>query len=306
MKTQILLYYQYVAISDPKAEKERQQELCKTLNLKGRIIIAKEGINGTVEGPLESCSRYMGEMLARPEFSNMNFKKSEGTGIAFPKLSVKVRNEIVSGSLGKEDINPAQFTAPYITAEKLHEWIHSDKEFYIIDMRNDYEHKVGFFKDSVLPPLKNFRDLPNILPQLAHLKDKTVVTVCTGGVRCEKASGFLLQHGFKEVYQLQNGIVTYMEKYPNEDFLGKLYVFDGRITMGFNTDSPSHVVVGKCERCNKPSDHYVDCGYIYCKGNRHFICCKDCLNKNGKAYSSRLCQIRDWFLELRSNKAQAN
>lgn len=303
MKTQILLYYKYTAIADPKAEKDTQVELCKTLNLKGRIIVSHEGINGTVEGEAESCAEYMKTMLARPGFSDIDFKKSEGTGIAFPRLSVKVRSEIVSASFGAEDINPAQFTAPYITAEKLHEWIHSDKEFYIVDMRNDYEHKVGFFKDSVLPPLKNFRDLPKVLPQLEHLKNKTVVTVCTGGVRCEKASGFLLNHGFKEVYQLQNGIVTYMEKYPNEDFLGKLYVFDGRVTMGFNTDAPNHVVVGKCERCGKPSDNYVDCGYLYCKGNRHFICCNNCLSKNGKAYSSRWCQVRDWFLQLKKTHA---
>ncbi len=306
MKTQILLYYQYVPIADPKAMLEQQKELCHSLNLKGRIIIAHEGINGTVEGAHESCQKYMDFMLSQKEFSGMNFKKSEGDGSAFPKLSVKLRSEIVSGSFGKEDVNPAVFTAPYITAETLHDWIHSNKEFYIIDMRNDYEHKVGFFKNSVLPPLKNFRDLPKVLPQLAHLKDKVVVTVCTGGVRCEKASGFLLQHGFKEVYQLQNGIVTYMEKYPNEDFLGKLYVFDGRVTMGFNTNDPKHVIVGTCERCGKPSDNYVDCGYIYCKGNRHFICCKECLSKNGKAYSSRFCQIKDWFLQLKkTDKAHA-
>jgi UPF0176 protein len=303
MKSQILLYYKYVHIADPKAVMSEQRELCNSLHLKGRIIVSGEGINGTIEGSPESCQSYMNTMLARPEFAEMNFKKSEGTGSAFPRLSVKVRSEIVSASFGSEDVNPAVFTAKHLSPEKLHEWIHSDKEFYIVDMRNDYEHKVGFFKNSVLPPLKNFRDLPKILPQLEHLKNKTVVTVCTGGVRCEKASGFLLNHGFKDVYQLENGIVSYMEKYPNEDFLGKLYVFDGRVTMGFNTSDPKHVIVGKCERCGGASDNYVDCGNLYCKGNRHFICCENCQNKNGKAYCSLKCNIRDWFSGLTTKKA---
>jgi UPF0176 protein len=95
-------------------------------------------------------------------------------------------------------------------------------------------------------------------------------------VRCEKASGFLVTHGFTDVYQLWGGIVTYMEKYPNEDFHGQLYVFDGRITMGFNLDDPKRVIVGRCEACDNPSEHYINCGNNDC--HRHFICCADCLH----------------------------
>lgn len=287
---EILLYYKYTSVQDPQELKKQQEELCKKLNLKGRIIVANEGINGTVEGLKENTTKYIEEMIKNPLFTDIHFKKSVGDGNAFPRISVKVRSEIVSAHLGEDDFSPTQITGKYISAEELHEWIENKKQFFIIDMRNDYEHKVGYFENSILPPLANFRDLPKILPELEHLKDKTIVTVCTGGVRCEKASGFLVKHGFTDVYQLYGGIVTYMEKYPNEDFKGKLYVFDNRVVMGFSTDDPKHEIVGKCDKCGEKSDNYLDCDYKHCKGHRHFICCKNCLEKDGKAYCSEECK----------------
>ncbi len=272
---QILLYYKYTNIADPERFATEQRMLCEDLHLKGRLIIAKEGLNGTVEGTLEETEKYAAALLADPRFADMNFKKSVGTGDAFPRLSIKVRDEIVSLHLGEKDFSPTRVTGKYISPEELHSWIHdSKKEFYIVDMRNDYEHKIGFFKNSILPPLKNFRDLPALLPTLEHLKDKTVVTVCTGGVRCEKASGFLVNNGFNDVYQLHNGIVSYMEKYPEEDFAGKLYVFDGRIAMGFNSPTVAHEIVGRCARCSAPSENYVNCKLKSC--NAHFITCEAC------------------------------
>jgi UPF0176 protein len=161
----------------------------------------------------------------------------------------------------------------------LHNWFRDQKKFYIIDMRNDYEYAVGHFYNSVLPKnLKHFRDLPKILPEIQHLTNETIVTVCTGGVRCEKASGFLIHHGFKDVYQLQDGIITYMEKYPNQDFLGKLYVFDRRVVMGFNTDKSDHQIVGKCVKCSNQSENLVD---FYDNGIRRYqIVCPDCVTVN--------------------------
>ncbi len=290
---EILLFYKYVPLTDPEAVARDQRLLCERLGLKGRLIIAAEGINVTLEGTTENTARYIEELERDERFQGIHFKRSVGTGSAFPKLSIKVRSEIVSLHLGKDDFSPLETTGAYITAEELHDWIHSDKEFYIIDMRNDYEHKVGHFAGSILPPLTNFRDLPAVLPTLAHLKDKTIVTVCTGGVRCEKASGFLVKHGFKNVYQLFGGIVTYMEKYPNEDFKGLLYVFDGRVTMGFNVEGPDHEIVGKCERCNASTENYIDCAYVHCRGKRHILCCKSCLDTNGKGYCSPDCRTSD-------------
>lgn len=286
---EILLYYKYTAIADPSEFCRTQKLLCEKLGLTGRIIIAPEGINGTVEGLAENTQKYIDETIKDPRFADMNFKRSPGTGNAFPKLSIKARSEIVSAHLGDADVNPAETTGKYLSPEDLHDWIHGDKEFYIVDMRNDYEHAVGFFKNSILPPLGHFRDLPKILPKLAHLKNKTVVTVCTGGVRCEKASGFLVTHGFKDVYQLHNGIVSYMEKYPNEDFAGKLYVFDGRVTMGFNNPVKEHEIVGRCRKCHTPSENFVNCLLPTC--HDHFICCEKCLNKKGEPFCSWKCAL---------------
>jgi len=283
MKSQIILYYNDTDIENPELLKQQQEELCRSLNLKGRIIIAKEGINGTLQGDLAQTSQYVRAFASDERFAKTHFKYSDSDIDAFPKLSIKVRPEIVSGHLGPADINPTKVTGKYLQPEELHEWFKSGKEFYIVDMRNSYEHEVGFFKDAILPPLHNFRDLPNVLPLLEDKKQKTILTVCTGGVRCEKASGYLVNNGFNDVYQLYGGIVSYMEKYPNQDFLGKLYVFDGRFTMGFNLDSPEHQVVSNCSSCGKKSDNYIDCYNIHCKGHRHMIRCQDCLAE-GKGY----------------------
>ena len=290
MDWQIILFYKYVRLADPEAVKKLQMEVCEKLNLKGRCIIAHEGINATFEGTKENIQEYVKELEKDERFSKIHFKYSVGTGDAFPKLSVKVRKEIVSLHLGTCDIDPNQITGAHLKPEELHEWIKGGREFYIVDMRNVYEHKVGHFKNSILPPIENFRDLPKIIEQIKHLKKKTVLTVCTGGVRCEKASGFLITLGFADVYQLDGGIVSYMEKYPNEDFRGKLYVFDGRVTMGFITDDPKHLVVGKCDNCCGSSENYVNCANPVC--HRHFINCEKCLNNNaGKAFCPGGCVL---------------
>lgn len=299
MEYQILLYYKYVHIDDPDALRDAQRKLCEDLGLTGRIIVASEGINGTVEGEKENTEKYMEEMKKDSRFATMHWKISKGDGKSFPKLSVKTRKEIVSLHLedypGLCDVDPNETTGVHLKPEELHEWLnpshgdgssdHQDglgikkKEFYIVDMRNAYEHKVGHFAGSILPPMENFRDLPKLVESIAHLKDKTVLTVCTGGVRCEKASGFLITQGFKDVYQLDGGIVSYMEKYPNEDFKGKLYVFDQRVAMGFYTDDPKHEVVGKCDACGEKSENYVNCANPAC--HRHFIACEKCIEDAG-------------------------
>lgn len=287
---QILLFYKYVFINDTEVVVKRQRELCEKLGLKGRCIIAIEGINATFEGTKGNIEEYIKELEKDERFKNIHFKLSTGTGNAFPKLSVKVRKEIVSLHLGTCDINPNEITGTHLKPEELHKWIKSGREFFIIDMRNAYEHKVGHFENSILPPIENFRDLPKVVEQIKHLKNKTVLTVCTGGVRCEKASGFLITQGFTDVYQLDGGIVSYMEKYPNEDFQGKLYVFDGRVSMGFYTDDIRHKVVGKCDECLEQSENYVNCASPVC--HRHFIICTHCLAKNdGKAFCPGGCVL---------------
>lgn len=287
MDYKIILFYKYVRIVDPEAVIEGEKERCSRLGLKGRCIIASEGINATYEGTKENVAEYIKELEKDKRFEGIHFKFSVGTGDAFPKLSIKVRKEIVSLHLGTCDIDPNQITGKHLKPEELHGWIAAKKEFYIVDMRNAYEHKVGHFEGSIMPAMENFRDLPRVVEQISHLKNKTVLTVCTGGVRCEKASGFMITQGFTDVYQLDGGIVSYMEKYPNEDFKGKLYVFDGRVVMTpFYTDDPKfirrggHQIMGKCDACGAQSENYVNCANPVC--HRHFICCEGCLKIGGK------------------------
>lgn len=299
-KYQVLLYYKYIKIKNPEKVRDWQRELCESLNLKGRIIVAEEGINGTVEGLKKDTAKYIVAMGRDKLFKGIKFKKSEGTGEAFSKLIVRVRPEVVTARI---PINPTQITGKYITAAKLHEWFTQKREFYIVDMRNDYEYQSGYFENFIPSGIHNFYDLPDVLPKLEHLKNKTIVTVCTGGIRCEKASGFLLMNGFDSVYQLKDGIQTYMEKYPNEHFLGKLYVFDKRLTIGFNTDDPKHQIVGKCMECGVSSDRYVNCEYDIC--HFHHIRCADCLDEEtGLAFCKKECK-KKYLKSPQYAKAQA-
>lgn len=288
----ILLFYKYTSIRNPEKLRDEQKILWEKLGLKGRMIIAKEGINATLEGTTQNTEKYITDLLSHTNFANIHIKKSAGTGNAFPKLSIKVRPEIVAGHLAEKDINPRKITGKYLQAEELHEWFKKKKEFYIVDMRNDFEQAVGMFRNSLKSGMGYFRDLPKVLDSLEKVKNKTILTVCTGGVRCEKASGFLVANGFSDVYQLYGGIVTYMEKYPGEDFLGSLYVFDNRLVMGFNMDDPKREIIGTCVVCKKPSEHFINCKNDFC--HRHFIVCLDCLS--GK--NAMLCPMgcRDYHL----------
>jgi len=277
----VLAYYKYTKIENPEELMKTQRELCQSLGLKGRILIAKEGINGTIEGNLENTQKYIQNFNQDPRFVDVIFKQSSGNGNSFPKLSIKVREEIVTTKLDyKHQIGPnVNLTGKKITAEQLHDWIHiQKKDFVILDLRNTYEFESGYFENSVLPKnLKNFRDLPKILPEIENLKDKTIVTVCTSEVRCEKGSGFLLKHGFEDVWTLEHGIFDYIKKYPNEDFVGSLYVFDGRKIINFNEDNPNRKIVGKCHLCKTKSENYID--YKTENGRIHGIVCQDCVDK---------------------------
>lgn len=282
----ILLFYKYVHIEKPEEVRDWQRALCEKLYLKGRLIVAYEGINVTLEGNTEHVEEYIRELDTDSRFTGIHFKKSKGTGDSFPKLSVKVRKEIVSLHL-EDDIDPNQITGKHLTPEELKQWYESGKEFYVIDMRNDYEFKVGRFKDSVLMPIQNFRDIPSALSYIEHLKDKTVLPVCTGGVRCEKASGLLVREGFKDVYQLYGGIVNYMEKFPAQEFKGALYVFDKRITMDFDPEN-KHEVVGRCDKCGSGTEKFANCQNKQC--NKHILCCGDCRMSDGTVFCSEQCE----------------
>lgn len=284
MAYQVLLFYKYVTIEDPAALAENVRALAAKHGLLGRALIAEEGINATFEGEPGATEAFAAELLEDGRLSDMPIKRSAGDGEAFAKLAVKVREQIVGTRFPKEKADPRVQTAPRITPEELKQWFEKGEDFTIVDMRNDYEYKSGHFKGSVNPGLENSRDLPEVLPKLAHLKDKKVLTVCTGGVRCESMSAYLQSEGFKDVYQLENGMHGYMEKYPGQDFVGTLYTFDRRKVMDFG--GPREVV-GRCVRCDAPTERYVNCGNDLC--HLHFLACNGC-GSTDATFCSEACE----------------
>lgn len=255
MEQRVLLYYRYCKIEDPKTLMERERAVCEVLGLKGRIIIAHEGMNGTVEGTFDATEKFIEHLRRDKRFRLMDIKTSPGNGQSFPKLSVKVKPEIVATKF-PEHINPNKATGKYLPAHELKRMYENNDDFVVIDMRNDYEIESGYFEKTVNPGLVASRDLPIAMDKLKVYKDKKVVTVCTGGVRCEKMSAYLLDQGFKDVYQLHNGMHTFMEKYPGEHFKGTLYTFDNRKVMDFGGERE---VVGECIVCNNRTERYQDC-----------------------------------------------
>lgn len=271
MTYQVLLFYKYVTVEDPEALRDSLRTLALEHGLLGRILVADEGINGTVEGTYEATEAFATELLKDARFADMLIKRSAGDGAAFSKLYVKVRDEIVGTRFDKNLIDPRKKTGKRLSAEELRQWYEEQRDFVIVDMRNDYEFKSGHFRGSINPELENSRDLPEALPKLEPLKDKTVLTVCTGGVRCEKMSAYLLANGFSDVYQLENGMHGYMEKYPGQDFEGTLYTFDRRKVMDFGGERS---VIGRCYLCSAPTENYVNCGNDFC--HLHFLACSAC------------------------------
>jgi UPF0176 protein len=285
MNFQVLLFYKYVTIENPENFKAFYFELCKRHNLTGRTIVAREGLNGTVEGLLEDTEAFAQELLTDVRFSDMQIKRSRGTGMTFPRLSVKVREEIVGTRFPKE-VDPTKNTAPHLKPEELREWYEKEKDFVVVDMRNSYEFESGHFKKSIDPGMTASRELPQLIEKIKEeTKDKTILTVCTGGVRCEKMSAYLLHEGFKDVYQLDGGMHSYMEKYPGKDFLGTLFTFDNRLVMDFGGERE---VIGKCKRCEATNEQYQNCANAEC--NMLFLICNDCMSEEGPGFCSEKCE----------------
>lgn len=284
MKYQVLLFYKYVTITNPHELKEWSFALCNKYNLTGRVILAEEGINYTLEGLVQDTEDFVKEFLKDPRFTDTHIKRSEGFGASFPGLSIKVRNEIVGTKFPKE-VDPRVKTGKHLPAEEMKKWYEEKKDFVVVDMRNSYEYASGHFKGSEDLGMKASRDLVSAVEKLKDAKDKTVVTVCTGGIKCEKMSAYLLHEGFKDVYQLSGGIHTYMEKFPGEDFLGTLYTYDNRLTMDFGG---TREIVGTCKRCEDKTEKYQNCANAEC--NMLFLICDDCVSVEGPGFCSEVCE----------------
>ncbi|WP_280769205.1 rhodanese-related sulfurtransferase [Salipaludibacillus daqingensis] len=284
-KYRVLLYYKYITIDSPEELKQEHLDFCKSLGLKGRILISEEGINGTVSGTVEQTDLYMEEMKKDPRFEDMVFKIEESKEHAFKKMHVRHRDELVSFDL-EEDVDPNEITGNYLEPEEFYKQM-NDPNTVIIDARNDYEYDVGHFKGAIKPDIKSFRELPDWIKENKQtFENKKILTYCTGGVRCEKFSGWLLKEGFEDVSQLHGGIITYGQdpKVKGELWDGKCYVFDERLTVPVN--QITHHVVGRDHFTGEPCERYVNCANPECnkqilisEENEHFYlrgCTHEC------------------------------
>jgi len=270
----VLLYYLYTPLDDPEEFAREHRDLCERLGLLGRILIAHEGINGTVSGPVESTDAYIAAMHADKRFAAMQFKIDAADGHVFRKLIIKVRPEIVRLRLDC-DVDPRKQTGKRLSPREFREML--DREnVVLVDGRNIYEYEVGHFRGAIRPDVKTFRDFPTwVRETLAPYKAKTVLTYCTGGIRCEKLSGYLIEQGFRDVYQLDGGIVTYGKdpEVRGELFDGSCYVFDQRATVPVN-QTETATVVGRCHHCDGPCERFVNCANLDC--DNQYICCVEC------------------------------
>jgi UPF0176 protein len=273
MKTDfvVILFYRFTPIADPKSVAEKHRQKCLELGLKGRMIVAEEGINATFEGTSDAIEAYKSFLENDPLFAGILIKESVGTGSAFPKLKIVVRNEVVTLGAGSFDV--AQETATELPAAELDAWYANNEDFVVLDLRNDYEIACGKFDKTINPGLSNFRDLPKKIADIAHLKDKKVVTVCTGGIRCEKATCLLKREGFSDIYQLKDGIHTYMKEHPGKNFKGTLFVFDNRMTTDV-VPTENKVTIGQCFFCTIPTEQY--CNDDSVRPSRKILCCPSC------------------------------
>lgn len=287
----IILYYKFAPIADPEALRLWQRTLCEKLNLKGRILISKDGINGTLGGDIDDLKTYVKETKAFTAFKGIAFKWSDGGRDSFPKLAVKVRDEIVTfGAADEIQVNENGIVGggKHLKPQEVHELVKQRGEDVVFfDGRNAYEAKIGKFKNAVVPEVDRTRDFVQELesPKYDHIKDKPVVTYCTGGIRCEVLSTLMKNRGFKEVYQIDGGIVKYGEEFGDDGLWeGSLYVFDGRMATKFSNKAKD---IGDCTHCGGKTSNFENCANKAC--NKLILVCEGCTQQT---YCTG-CKVKD-------------
>lgn len=300
-KYSILLYYCYATIDNAEQFRQEHHLFCLENNLRGRIIVSDEGLNGTVSGLKEDCERYMEHLHQDERFADTEFKVEPHETHAFAKLNVRYKPEIVHSSL--RHINPRERTGTYIEPEEFKEVLkETPEDTVILDVRSNYEHMMGRFKGAKTLDIETFREFPEKVEELKEeLKDKKIITYCTGGIKCEKASAYLLEQGFDNVYQLHGGIIKYGIEEEGEDFEGSCYVFDNRMVSEVNKVNPK--VISECVVTGEVTDMIVNCANPQCnkqmplseKGAEIYLgcCSKECMDSpnrrewNGTGYYSK-------------------
>ena len=291
----ILLYYKFTPIKDPLTVKLWQKTLTGSLNLRGRILISSHGFNGTVGGDIEDLKKYIKATKEFPGFKGTVFKWSDGTREDFPRMSVKVRDEIV-GFRGADELVVDETGVVnggvHLKPKQVHELVEQyGDDVVFFDGRNAHEAAIGKFKNAVVPDTNTSRDF---IPELDSgkyddLKDKKIVTYCTGGIRCEILSALMKNRGFKDVYQIDGGIVKYGESFGDDGLWeGSLRVFDDRMTVDFSDHTAT---IGKCTHCDGPTANYENCAYAQC--NDLVLICLFCKQKPDLLFHSEACREKE-------------
>ena len=265
----IVLYYIFRPLSDPTAIAMWQRELCERWGLRGRIIVSPQGLNGTVGGEVESIIRYIKATKSYPGFRNIDFKWSNGEVNDFPRLVVKVRDEVVAFGIPDEIKVTSEGVIGgglHLAPSEVHYLVEArGDEVVFFDGRNAFESKIGRFRNAIVPDTRTTHDFIREIDSgvFDHLKNRPIVTYCTGGIRCEILSAAMKNRGFSEVYQLDGGIVRYGEAYGVDGLWeGSLYVFDRRMTIDFD---PNTTPIGKCEYCAAPTKDFYNCSDLVCR-----------------------------------------
>lgn len=280
----ILLFYKYVHIEYPVQILKWLRKICTDLQLKGRILLAHEGINATLGGTEQQTKLFKHIMEKNPLFGGIDWKESDGIADDFPRMQITVKKTIVNMGVDPEKLTPEQ-GGRHLTPAEVNKLIEEKKgNLIILDTRNDYEYAIGRFVDAINPDIDNFREFPDYIDRNEALfKDKEVLMYCTGGIRCERATAYLKEKNIaKEVYQIQGGIHRYVEQYPDGYFRGKNYVFDRRLALKVTDD-----ILSTCYLCHTPSDSYINCINSLC--HVQIISCAAC-QKEYNYTCSKACQ----------------
>lgn len=289
----ILLYYKFTPLKDPAAIMLWQKSLTTGLNLRGRILVSEQGLNGTVGGDVNDLKAYIKQTKQYASFKDIVFKWSDGGREDFPRMSVKVRRELVGFQNSDNEIevdeNGVVGGGTHIKPEQVHEMVEKyPGEVVFFDGRNAHEAKIGKFKGAVVPNTNTSRDFIAELESEKYddIKDKKVITYCTGGIRCEAISAMMKKRGFKDVYQIDGGIVKYGEAYGDDGLWeGALRVFDDRMTIEFSDHAAT---IGECTHCAKKTSNFENCAFANC--NDLVLICEDCKQEPNLLFHTQACR----------------
>lgn len=292
----VATFYKFVLLPDCQAQRQPLQETCQSLGIKGTILLAEEGINGTICGTESAIAAVFDYLKTDDRFVDLDVKYSWSDKMSFAKLKVKVKKEIVT--FGQPQANPAKQVGTYVKPEQWNTVI-SDPEVLVIDTRNDFEVSVGSFRRAVNPQTSSFREFPEYVEQLDPKQHKKVAMFCTGGIRCEKASSYMLAQGFEQVYHLEGGILKYLETVPAEASLweGECYVFDQRVTVTHGVQPGSY---GNCAGCGHP----VSPDEMQSEKYEIGISCPHCYDKLTEDQRRRFAERKKQILLQRARAAQ--